>query len=249
MRSCIAAAALCARRRTQCARAMPHSGAAGAARPSSRGAGAQPPAGQMERCLFPLTGVRIGLWTPHSAWSAFLLTLPASQRFVVLLTRNDGRRVRARARAVLSTACVLMCCCYLFAFGIYHRPPLYVRVHKSLILAFFLSPCPSPHPRHQHHTAPRRPRRAAQVGRRAAAARAQPVCRRGRRRRRRVRGRLARRRRPRLRGAAHGGRAPRARGAAPRQARLRDGERRGEGGRGKERRGAPRIVCAPAFAH
>lgn len=65
----------------------------------------------MERCLFPLTGVRIGLWTPHSAWSAFLLTLPASQRFVVLLTRNDGRRVRARARAVLSTACVLMCCC------------------------------------------------------------------------------------------------------------------------------------------
>ena len=45
------------------------------------------------RQLFPLTGVRVGVWRPHGAWSSYLLVLPAAQKFVVLLTRKDARKV------------------------------------------------------------------------------------------------------------------------------------------------------------
>lgn len=47
-----------------------------------------------ERHLFPLTGVRIGLWKPRSAWSSFMLMLPASRKFVVLLIRHGSSKVR-----------------------------------------------------------------------------------------------------------------------------------------------------------
>lgn len=55
------------------------------------------PDGLPERQLFPLTGFRIGLWKPRSAWSPYLLTLAASRRFVVLLVRQDTRKVRRGA--------------------------------------------------------------------------------------------------------------------------------------------------------
>jgi hypothetical protein len=67
------------------------------ARAAPGGAGAAEAARdtQAEHRLFPLTGVRLGLWKPRSAWSAYLLVLPAARKFVVLLTRVDARKVGA----------------------------------------------------------------------------------------------------------------------------------------------------------
>jgi hypothetical protein len=59
-----------------------------------RSAGPGAAAAEDQHCLFPLTGVRLGLWKPRSAWSAYLLVLPAARKFVVLLTRVDARKVR-----------------------------------------------------------------------------------------------------------------------------------------------------------